>query len=88
MGVVSWIAMTMSPDVALAYLATLSVDIRRAAITTADGQLLAGDPEVVVRGVRHVADDQHAIHVDAGPHALAAVLEFDLRSILGDLRNR
>jgi hypothetical protein len=79
--------MTLSPDLALAYLATLSVDVRRAAITTAGGDLLAGDPEAVGSGVV-VADDQHAIHVEAGPHVLAAVLDLDLRSILGDLRTR
>jgi hypothetical protein len=79
--------MTLSPDLALAYLAALSVDIRSAAITSAGGDLLAGDPSAVGGGV-FLADEQHAIHVDAGPHALAAVLDVDLRSILGDLRTR
>jgi hypothetical protein len=79
--------MTLPPDLALAYLATLSVDVRSAAITTADGRLLAGDPAAVGRG-RFMADDQHAIHVTAGPHTLAAVLDLDLRSILADLRTR
>ncbi len=80
--------MTMSPEVALAYLATLSVDVRRAAITTPDGRLLAGDPAAVGASSRSVADDQHAIHVETGPHALQRLLEVDLRSILGDLRTR
>jgi hypothetical protein len=74
-------------DLALAYLASLSVDVRAAAITTAGGELLAGDPAAIGAG-RSVADDLHAIHVDAGRHALGAVLDFDLRSILGDLRTR
>ncbi|HEX6388941.1 MAG TPA: hypothetical protein VFZ89_05835 [Solirubrobacteraceae bacterium] len=79
--------MTLPPDLALAYLATLSVDVRSAAITTTDGRLLAGDPQAVGRG-RRVADDEHAIHVTAGPHALVALLDGDLRSILADLRTR
>ena len=79
--------MTLSPDLALAYLATLSVDVRRAAITTAAGELLAGDPEAVGSAV-FVADDEHAIHVETGPHVLQALLDVDLRSILGDLRTR
>jgi hypothetical protein len=80
--------MSLSPDLALAYLKTLSVDVRSAAIETADGRLLAGDPEVVAKGAFHVGDDQHVIHVETGPHVLAGVLELDLRSILGDLRTR
>jgi hypothetical protein len=79
--------MSLSPDLALAYLATLSVDVRSAAVTTADGQLLAGDPDAVGHGA-FIADDQHAVHVKTGPQALAALLDLDLRSILGDMRTR
>jgi hypothetical protein len=77
----------LRPDLALAYLASLSVDVRAAAVTTADGRLLAGDPAAIGAG-RFLADDLHAIHVVAGQHTLAAVLDLDLRSILGDLRTR
>jgi len=83
--------MTLPPDLALAYLKALSADVRDAVIQTADGQLVAGDPALLQRAHDHVfaeADDQHAITVVTGPHALPALVRMDLRSVLADLRTR
>jgi len=81
----------LDPALALAYLRLLSTDIRDAAIATADGEPLAGNPALLSDGadeLRRDADDHHQIVVRVGPHALDGVLDFDLRSVLGDLRTR
>ncbi len=81
----------LDPALALAYLQLLSTDVRDALIATATGEPLAGNPALLDAqgaGIRRDADDHHQIVVRAGDHALGAVLDLDLRSILGDLRTR
>lgn len=93
--------MTLPPDLALDYLRALSTDVRSAAVLTADGVVVAGDPGLaplaagvdgtsdVPGGRLHVARDAaHTVVVLAGPHALAGVLAEDLRTVLGDLPTR
>lgn len=91
----------LPPDLALAYLRALSTDVRDAAVADAGGAPLAGDPALLELaasapdggpapgGHLHVArDEDHAVVVLAGPHALPGVLAHDLRAVLGDLRTR
>ena len=97
----------LTPERALAYLATLSTDIRSSAVLGPGHALLAGDPglaeaaaaalerspgEAVVRealpsGATLMAarSPSHAVAVEIGPHALAALVALDLRNVLGDL---
>ncbi len=80
----------MRPDIAIAYLQELSTHIRAVAIATAEGELLAGEATLLgaQAGVTRVADERHQVLVALHPGALPSLVEFDLRSVLGDLVTR
>ena len=84
----------LEPETALAYLRTLSTDLRAAAVLRADGTVLAGDaalarPHTGGEGRRIEArSDRHVVVVEAGPHALEGVLRGDLRTVLEVLDRR
>jgi hypothetical protein len=80
----------VAPDLALAYLAALSADIRDAVIASAAGEPLAGNPALLTQRppdgtLQSARDARHLVTVVTGPYALDAVVAFDLRSILSDL---
>lgn len=79
----------LPPDLALAYLRALSVDIREAVVADATGTVLAGDAALLAApdgaGVHRAADAAHVVAVRAGRHAMAAVVAADLRAVLGAL---
>ena len=79
----------LTPDAALGWLRSLSVDIREAAVLDASGTLLAGDPALAgtPRG-RHVLtarSDRHAIVVRHGRRALDGLLRADVEAALAAL---
>jgi hypothetical protein len=90
------IAMTTSlvPTTALAYLRSLSTDVRAAAVLGPGGALLAGEPALAdpagsaSPGRLSVRSDSHTLVVDAGPYALEAVLMADMRATLEALGGR
>jgi hypothetical protein len=79
----------LTPDAALGWLRSLSVDIRKAAVLDAAGALLAGDPALAgtPRG-RHVLtarSGRHAIVVRHGRRALEGLLRADIEAALAAL---
>jgi hypothetical protein len=91
----------LTPAQALAWLASLSIDVRRAAILDAEGRLLAGDPALAsssaaapgadppgTHRLRTVRSARHAFLVEAGEHALEGLLDADLRAALRALEDR
>jgi hypothetical protein len=76
----------LTPAGALGWLASLSVDVRAAAVLDAGGAVLAGDPALA--GEQEGADvivarsERHAIVVRIGPRALKRLLRADLRAAL------
>ena len=79
----------LTPTGALGWLASLSIDVRAAAVLDADGAVLAGDPALV--GVSEGGDvmmarsERHAIVVRTGPRPLKRLLQADLRAALEGL---
>ena len=79
----------LTPAGALGWLATLSIDVRAAAVLDAAGTVLAGD--LALAGVGEGPDvmvarsERHAIVVRTGPRALKRLLEADLRAALAAL---
>jgi hypothetical protein len=77
----------LTPELALAYLAELSLDVRAAAVRSApDGSLLAGaeglreeNADLSVRGRTHV------LAVTLGPLAMPSLVRLDLVRIVEDL---
>ena len=79
----------LTPAGALGWLASLSVDVRAAAVLDASGAVLAGDPALARAGegadVMVARSERHAIVVRTGPRALKRLLQADLRTALSGL---
>ena len=79
----------LTPAGALGWLATLSIDVRAAAVLDAAGTVLAGDPALAGAGegpdVMVARSERHAIVVRTGPRALERLLRADLRAALAGL---
>ena len=79
----------LTPAGALGWLATLSIDVRAAAVLDAAGTVLAGDPALAGAGegpdVMVARSERHAIVVRTGPRALKHLLRADLRAALEGL---
>lgn len=79
----------LTPEAALGWLRSLSVDIREAAVLDASGAVLAGDPALAgtPRG-RHLLvarSEHHAVVVRHGRRALAGLLRADVDAALAAL---
>jgi hypothetical protein len=83
----------LSPEGALHWLASLSIDLRATAVLDASGAVLAGDPDLAARAAAALAEGaaevhdgdllavragRHAVAAALGPHALVRVARFDL----------
>jgi hypothetical protein len=79
----------LTPQAALGWLRSLSVDIREAAVLDASGAVLAGDPALAdappARRVLVVRSERHAIVVRRGRHALEGLLRADMEAALAAL---
>jgi hypothetical protein len=79
----------LTPAGALGWLATLSVDVRAAAVLDAAGSVLAGDPALAGASegpdVMVARSGYHAIVVRTGPRALERLMRADLRAALAGL---
>ena len=79
----------LTPAGALGWLATLSIDVRAAAVLDAAGTVLAGDPALAGAGegpdVMVARSERHAIAVRTGPRALERLLRADLQAALAGL---
>jgi hypothetical protein len=80
---------SLTPEAALGWLRSMSVDIRAAAVLDAAGGVLAGDPGLAgaPRG-RHVLvarSERHAVVVRHGRRALAGLLRADMEAALAAL---
>ena len=79
----------LTPSGALGWLASLSIDVRAAAVLDADGAVLAGDRALarVPEGgdVIVARSEAHAIVVRTGPRPLKRLLRADLRTALDGL---
>jgi hypothetical protein len=79
----------LTPNGALGWLGSLSIDVRAAAVLDADGAVLAGDPALAGvpdgRGVVVARSERHAIVVRTGPRPLERLLRADLRTALEGL---
>ena len=83
---------SLTPQGALGWLRSLSVDIREAAVFDAAGSLLAGDATLADaptgRGVLVTRSDRHAIVVRHGRRALQGLLRADMQAALAALDAR
>jgi hypothetical protein len=79
----------LTPDGALGWLGSLSIDVRAATVLDAAGAVLAGDPALArAEGgadVMMARSEHHAIVVRVGPRALKRLLEADIRVALEGL---
>jgi hypothetical protein len=79
----------LTPAGALGWLASLSIDVRAAAVLDAAGAVLAGDPALAqageARDVMVARSARHAIVVRTGPRPLKRLLLADLRAALAAL---
>jgi hypothetical protein len=79
----------LTPEGALGWLASLSVDVRAAAVLDAAGAVLAGDPALAQAGegsdLMVARSEHHAIVVRTGPRALKNLLRADLQTALAAL---
>jgi hypothetical protein len=79
----------LTPAGALGWLATLSIDVRAAAVLDAAGTVLAGDPALAGAGegpdVMVARSERHAIVARTGPRALERLLRADLQAALAGL---
>jgi hypothetical protein len=82
----------LTPQAALGWLGSLSVDIRASAVLDGFGTVLAGDPALAGvadgPGVVTARSERHAIVVRTGPKALERLLRADLESALKALEGR
>jgi hypothetical protein len=82
----------LTPQAALGWLGSLSVDIRASAVLDGSGTVLAGDPALAGvadgPGVVTARSERHAIVVRTGPKALERLLRADLESALKALEGR
>jgi hypothetical protein len=74
----------LTPDAALGWLRSLSVDIREAAVLDASGAVIAGDPALADmptgRGILVTRSDRHAIVVRHGRRTLEGLLRADMHA--------
>jgi len=79
----------LTPDAALGWLRSLSVDIREAAVLDASGAVLAGDASLAAAsaggGVLAARSDRHAVLVRHGRKALPGLLQADVEAALAAL---
>jgi hypothetical protein len=79
----------LTPEAALGWLRSLSVDIRQAGVLDASGAVLAGDPALAgAPAGRHVIvarSERHAIVVRHGRRALRGLLQADMEAALAGL---
>jgi hypothetical protein len=79
----------LTPEGALGWLGSLSIDVRAAAVLDAEGTVLAGDDALARAGegpdVVTARSQGHAIVVRTGPRPLRRLLEADLRAALAAL---
>jgi hypothetical protein len=79
----------LTPEAALGWLRSLSVDIREAAVLDASGAVLAGDASLSAvprtRGVLAACSDRHTVVVRHGRKALPGLLQADLDAALASL---
>jgi hypothetical protein len=79
----------LTPEAALGWLRSLSVDIRAAAVLDAAGAVLAGDRTLADaapgRRVLVARSEHYAIVVRHGRRALAGLLRADVEAMLGAL---
>jgi hypothetical protein len=79
----------LTPEAALGWLRSLSVDIRQAAVLDASGAVLAGDPALAGaprgRRVLTVRSEHHAVVVRHGRRALEGLLRADMEAALAAL---
>ena len=79
----------LTPEAALGWLRSMSVDIREAAVLDASGALLAGDPALAdaPTGRRLIVarSDRHAVVVRHGRRALEGLLRADMEAALAAL---
>jgi hypothetical protein len=82
----------LTPDAALGWLRSLSIDIPAAAVLDADGAPLAGDPRLARAGEEPglivVRSDRHAVVARTGPKALQRLVRADLQAALEALEPR
>jgi hypothetical protein len=80
---------SLTPQAALGWLRSLSVDIREAAILDAAGTVLAGDSALTDartgRNILIARSTRHAIVVRHGRRALQGLLRADMEAALGAL---
>jgi len=76
----------LTPEAALGWLRSLSVDIREAAVLDVSGAVLAGDASLSVaprtRRVLAARSDRHTVLVRHGRKALPGLLQADLDAAL------
>jgi hypothetical protein len=79
----------LTPEAALGWLRSLSVDVREAAVLDASGAVLAGDRALAgATAGRHVIvarSEHHAIVVRHGRRALQGLLRADMQAALAGL---
>ena len=79
----------LTPEAALGWLRSLSVDIREAAVLDASGAVLAGDPALAGaprgRRVMVARSERHAVVVRHGRRALEGLLRADMEAALAAL---
>jgi hypothetical protein len=82
----------LTPQAALGWLGSLSVDIRAAAVLDASGAVLAGDPGLAdaheAAGLVSARSEHYAIVAQVGPKALERLLRADLNAALEALEAR
>lgn len=82
----------LTPQAALGWLGSLSVDIRAAAVLDGAGAVLAGDPALAGapegEDVVTARSERHAIVVRTGPKALRRLLRADVEAALEALESR
>ena len=80
---------SLTPEAALGWLRSLSVDIRQAAVLDASGAVLAGDPALAgAPAARHllaVRSERHSVVVRHGRRALRGLLRADMEAALAGL---
>jgi hypothetical protein len=83
----------LTPEGALGWLRSLSIDVRSAAVLDADGKVLAGDPGLAPAAVGGAPatsllitrSERFAIAVRPGPKAIERLLRADMGSALAAL---
>jgi hypothetical protein len=90
------LASPLTPNAALGWLRSLSIDITAAVVLDATGAVLAGDAALAGEGAATGAQpglisarsERHAIVVHIGPRALERLVRADLQAALEALESR